>query len=229
MRYVLYRYKCPLYIAPIGRHHWHFIYYQSYTATTAIGIAATAAYTDDPFLLEFLDDFDDIVLSLLDVAQSHQQLHPLARLRAAGFVLVVVTNPLDAMCHVALKASGFPKHRVIGMAGVLDSARFRSFLAEEFNVSVEDVTAFVLGGHGDTMVPLVRYSTVAGIPLPDLVAMGWTTQEKLDGIVQEREARGDRDPSSLRLGVVFAGGGAKARAQDPPPRHRPRVSTSCGR
>ena len=90
--------------------------------------------------------------------------------------VITITNPLDAMVWVMKEATGLPANRVVGMAGVLDSARFRYFLAQEFNVSVEDVTAFVLGGHGDTMVPLIRYSTVAGIPLPDLVKMGWTTR-----------------------------------------------------
>jgi malate dehydrogenase len=94
--------------------------------------------------------------------------------------VICITNPLDAMVWALQKFSGLPKNKVVGMAGVLDSARFRTFLAEEFNVSVKDVTAFVLGGHGDTMVPSVRYSTVAGIPLPDLVKMKWTTQKKID-------------------------------------------------
>jgi malate dehydrogenase len=94
--------------------------------------------------------------------------------------VICITNPLDAMVWALQKFSGLPKSHVVGMAGVLDSARFRYFLAEEFKVSVEDVTAFVLGGHGDTMVPLARYSTVAGIPLPDLVKMGWTSKEKLE-------------------------------------------------
>ncbi|HYC12691.1 MAG TPA: malate dehydrogenase, partial [Stellaceae bacterium] len=98
--------------------------------------------------------------------------------------VITITNPLDVMVWVMREASGLPHHRVVGMAGVLDSARFRYFLAEEFKVSVEDVTAFVLGGHGDSMVPLTRYSTVAGIPLPDLVKMGWSTQERIDKIVQ---------------------------------------------
>ena len=98
--------------------------------------------------------------------------------------VICITNPLDAMVWALQKVSGLPHKKVVGMAGVLDSSRFRYFLAEEFNVSVEDVTAFVLGGHGDTMVPLVRYSTVAGIPLPDLVKMGWTSQERLDEIVE---------------------------------------------
>src|SRR6201996_4200836 len=94
--------------------------------------------------------------------------------------VICITNPLDAMVWALQKTSGLPAHKVVGMAGVLDSSRFRYFLSEEFKVSVEDVTAFVLGGHGDDMVPSVRYSTVAGIPLPDLVKMGWTTQEKIN-------------------------------------------------
>src|SRR6202162_4024960 len=98
--------------------------------------------------------------------------------------VITITNPLDAMVWVMKEATGLPANRVVGMAGVLDSARLRYFLAAEFNVSVEDVTAFVLGGHGDTMVPLIRFATVAGIPLPDLVKMGWTTSARLDAIVQ---------------------------------------------
>src|SRR5205823_5406306 len=94
-------------------------------------------------------------------------------------------------------------HRVVGMAGVLDSARFRYFLADEFKVSVQDVTAFVLGGHGDTMVPLVRYSTVAGIPLPDLIKMGWTTQERLDKIVQRTRDGGAEIVGLLKTGSAY--------------------------
>ena len=103
---------------------------------------------------------------------------------APNAFVICITNPLDAMVWALRQFSGLPTEKVCGMAGILDSARFRHFLAEEFEVSVKDVTAFVLGGHGDTMVPLARYSTVAGIPLPDLVEMGWTTQERLDAIVQ---------------------------------------------
>ena len=117
--------------------------------------------------------------------------------------VIVITNPLDAMVGVMRQVTGFPAARVVGMAGVLDSARFRYFLAEEFDVSVEDVTAFVLGGHGDTMVPLVRYSTVAGIPLPDLVKMGWTTQEKLDAIVQRTRDGGAEIVGLLKTGSAF--------------------------
>lgn len=122
---------------------------------------------------------------------------------ASDAFVIVITNPLDAMVEVMQRASGLPANKVVGMAGVLDSARFRYFLAEEFNVSVEDVTAFVLGGHGDTMVPLVRYSTVAGIPLPDLIKMGWTTQEKLDRIVQRTRDGGAEIVGLLKTGSAY--------------------------
>jgi malate dehydrogenase len=117
--------------------------------------------------------------------------------------VITITNPLDVMVWVMREATGLPHHRVIGMAGVLDSARFRYFLAEEFGVSVEDVTAFVLGGHGDSMVPLVRYSTVAGIPLPDLVKMGWTTKDRLDKIVQRTRDGGGEIVNLLKTGSAF--------------------------
>ncbi|MEQ8709340.1 MAG: malate dehydrogenase [Rhodospirillales bacterium] len=117
--------------------------------------------------------------------------------------VICITNPLDAMVWALREASGLPHNKVVGMAGVLDSARFRYFLAEEFGVSVEDVTAFVLGGHGDTMVPLTRYSTVAGIPLPDLVKMGWTTDEKLEQIVQRTRDGGAEIVGLLKTGSAF--------------------------
>jgi len=117
--------------------------------------------------------------------------------------VIVITNPLDAMVWVMREACGLPHNMVVGMAGVLDSARFRTFLAQEFKVSVEDVTAFVLGGHGDTMVPLVRYSTVAGIPLPDLIKMGWTTKERLDAIVQRTRDGGAEIVGLLKTGSAF--------------------------
>ena len=120
-----------------------------------------------------------------------------------GAFVICITNPLDAMVGVLQRASGLPAARVVGMAGVLDSARFRYFLAEEFNVSVEDVTAFVLGGHGDTMVPLVRYSAVAGIPVPDLIAMGWSTQEKIAEIVQRTRDGGAEIVGLLKTGSAF--------------------------
>jgi malate dehydrogenase len=117
--------------------------------------------------------------------------------------VICITNPLDAMVWAIQKACGLPKNKVVGMAGVLDSARFRYFLADEFGVSVEDVTAFVLGGHGDTMVPLVRYSTVAGIPLPDLIKMGWTKQERIDAIVQRTRDGGAEIVNLLKTGSAF--------------------------
>jgi malate dehydrogenase len=117
--------------------------------------------------------------------------------------VIAITNPLDVMVWVMREACGLPSQRVVGMAGVLDSARFRYFLAEELGVSVEDVSAFVLGGHGDTMVPLVRYSTVAGIPLPDLIKMGWTTQQRLDHIVQRTRDGGAEIVGLLKTGSAF--------------------------
>ena len=117
--------------------------------------------------------------------------------------VICITNPLDAMVGVLQRASGLPTNMVVGMAGVLDSARFRHFLAEEFDVSVSDVTAFVLGGHGDTMVPLARYSAVAGIPVPDLVKMGWSTQQKIDQIVQRTRDGGAEIVGLLKTGSAF--------------------------
>jgi len=122
---------------------------------------------------------------------------------APNAFVICITNPLDAMVWALQKFSGMPKNMVVGMAGVLDSARFRYFLADEFDVSVEDVTAFVLGGHGDTMVPLVRYSTVAGIPLPDLVKMGWTTEKRLDEIVIRTRNGGAEIVNLLKTGSAF--------------------------
>jgi malate dehydrogenase len=126
----------------------------------------------------------------------------IARHAPKAFV-ICITNPLDAMVWVLREASGLPAERVVGMAGVLDTARFRYFLATELGVSVEDVTAFVLGGHGDTMVPLTRYSTVAGIPLPDLVKLGWTSQERLDQIVQRTRDGGAEIVGLLKTGSAF--------------------------
>jgi malate dehydrogenase len=117
--------------------------------------------------------------------------------------VICITNPLDAMVWALREFSGLPHEKVCGMAGVLDSARFRHFLSVEFDVSMKDVTAFVLGGHGDTMVPLVRYSTVAGIPLPDLVKMGWTSQESLDAIVQRTRDGGAEIVGLLKTGSAF--------------------------
>ena len=122
---------------------------------------------------------------------------------APNAFVICITNPLDVMVWALQKYCGLPPHKVVGMAGVLDSARFRHFLAEEFNVSVQDVTAFVLGGHGDTMVPLIRYSAVAGIPVPDLIKMGWSTQEKIDKIVQRTRDGGAEIVGLLKTGSAY--------------------------
>jgi malate dehydrogenase len=117
--------------------------------------------------------------------------------------VIVITNPLDAMVYVMQKVSGLPANKVVGMAGVLDSSRMSLFLAREFNVSVEDVHACVLGGHGDTMVPLIRYSSIAGVPIPDLLAMGWSSQEKIDAIVQRTRDGGAEIVKLLGTGSAF--------------------------
>ncbi len=124
--------------------------------------------------------------------------------------VIVITNPLDAMVYVMQKESGLPPEMVVGMAGVLDSARFNCFLADEFKVSVEDVNSFVLGGHGDTMVPLTRYSTISGIPVPDLVEMGWSTKERVDAIVERTRAGGGEIVSLLATGSAFYAPAASA-------------------
>ena len=132
------------------------------------------------------------------------------REHAPGAFVICITNPLDVMVWVLQQKSGLPPHMVVGMAGVLDSARFKLFLAQEFGVSVEDVTAFVLGGHGDTMVPLTRYSTVAGIPVPDLIKMGWSTQEKIDAIVKRTANGGGEIVKLLEKGSAFYAPAASA-------------------
>ena len=129
---------------------------------------------------------------------------------APNAFVICITNPLDAMVWALQKTSGLDKKMVVGMAGVLDSARFRYFLADEFKVSVEDVTAFVLGGHGDEMVPLVRYSTVAGIPLPDLIKMGWTTEKRLEEIVDRTRKGGGEIVNLLKTGSAFYAPAASA-------------------
>ena len=143
------------------------------------------------------DDLIGINLKVMEAVGSGIKQH------APNAFVICITNPLDAMVWALQKFSGLPTHKIVGMAGVLDSARFRFFLAEEFNVSVEDVTAFVLGGHGDDMVPSVRYSTVAGVPLPDLVKMGWTTQEKLDAMVERTRKGGGEIVNLLKTGSAF--------------------------
>ncbi|WP_428699235.1 malate dehydrogenase [Stappia sp.] len=143
------------------------------------------------------DDLLEINLKVMEQVGAGLKAH------APNAFVICITNPLDAMVWALQKFSGLPANKVVGMAGVLDSARFRYFLAEEFKVSVEDVTAFVLGGHGDTMVPLTRYSTVAGIPLPDLVKMGWCTAERLEEIVQRTRDGGAEIVGLLKTGSAF--------------------------
>jgi malate dehydrogenase len=129
---------------------------------------------------------------------------------APNAFVICITNPLDAMVWALQKFSGLPKNMVVGMAGVLDSSRFRLFLSQEFNVSVQDVTAFVLGGHGDTMVPLARYSTVGGIPLTDLVKMGWVTKERLEEIIQRTRDGGAEIVGLLKTGSAYYAPAASA-------------------
>jgi malate dehydrogenase len=129
---------------------------------------------------------------------------------APNAFIIVVTNPLDAMVWVMREVTGFAHNKVVGMAGVLDSARFSCFLAEEFKVAVKDVNAFVLGGHGDTMVPLIRYSTIAGIPIPDLIKMGWSTQERIDSIVTRTRDGGAEIVGLLKTGSAFYAPAASA-------------------
>jgi len=124
--------------------------------------------------------------------------------------VICITNPLDAMVWALQRFSGLPANKVVGMAGVLDSSRFRHFIADEFDVSIKDVTAFVMGGHGDTMVPLTRYSTVAGVPLTDLVKMGWITKERLEEIVQRTRDGGAEIVGLLKTGSAFYAPAASA-------------------
>ena len=132
------------------------------------------------------------------------------RAHAPDAFVICITNPLDAMVWALQKTSGLPPKKVVGMAGVLDSSRFRYFLSEEFKVSVQDITAFVLGGHGDDMVPSLRYSTVAGVPLPDMVRMGWTTQARLDAIVERTRKGGGEIVNLLKTGSAFYAPAASA-------------------
>ena len=150
------------------------------------------------------DDLLGINLKVMDSVGAGLKTH------APDAFVICITNPLDAMVWALQKASGLPANKVVGMAGVLDSSRFRHFLAEEFKVSVEDVTAFVLGGHGDDMVPSVRYSTVAGVPLPDLIKMGWTTQERLDAMVERTRKGGGEIVNLLKTGSAFYAPAASA-------------------
>jgi len=177
--------------APIEKHDAHLIGTNSYEDSAASDIVIiTAGIPRKPGMSR-----DDLISTnagiVKNVTQNVKDLSPDA-------VIIIVSNPLDAMCHVAFEASGFPKNRVIGMAGVLDSARFRAFIAMELNVSVENTTAFVLGGHGDTMVPLPRFSTVAGIPITELMP-----KEQIDALVERTANGGAEIVGLLKTGSAF--------------------------
>ncbi|MEL6920263.1 MAG: malate dehydrogenase [Pseudomonadota bacterium] len=182
--------------SPVDGFDANFVGTQSYEAIEGADVCiVTAGVPRKPGMSR--DDLIGINLNVMEQVGAG-----IAKYAPNAFV-ICITNPLDAMVWALQKFSGLPKEKVCGMAGVLDSARFRYFLAEEFKVSVQDVTAFVLGGHGDTMVPLTRYSTVAGIPLPDLVKMGWTTKDKLDSIVQRTRDGGAEIVGLLKTGSAY--------------------------
>jgi malate dehydrogenase len=189
--------------APVDGFNAHFTGTNSYEAMEGAAVCVvTAGVPRKPGMSR--DDLLGINLKVMEQVGSGIKKY------APGAFVICITNPLDAMVWALQKACGLPKQMVVGMAGVLDSARFRYFLADEFNVSVEDVTAFVLGGHGDAMVPLARYSTVAGIPLPDLVKMKWTTQARLDAIVQRTRDGGAEIVNLLKTGSAFYAPAASA-------------------
>ena len=177
--------------APIEKHDAHLIGANDYGATEKSDIVIiTAGIPRKPGMSR--DDLLSTNAGIMKiVTQEVSKLSPDA-------VLIIVSNPLDAMCHVALETSGFPKNRVMGMAGVLDSARFRAFIAMELNVSVENTHAFVLGGHGDTMVPLPRYSTVAGIPITELMS-----KDRIDALVERTANGGAEIVSLMKTGSAF--------------------------
>src|SRR5476651_1448044 len=182
--------------SPVNKFDAKFIGTNSYEAIDGADVCiVTAGVPRKPGMSR--DDLLDINLKVMGQVGSGIKKY------APDAFVICITNPLDAMVWALQKASNMPHKKVVGMAGVLDSSRFRYFLADEFNVSVEDVTAFVLGGHGDTMVPLVKYSTVAGIPLPDLVKMGWTSQARLDKIVQRTRDGGAEIVGLLKTGSAF--------------------------
>jgi malate dehydrogenase len=177
--------------APIEKHDAHLLGANAYEATAGSNIVIiTAGIPRKPGMSR-----DDLLSTNAGIVKKVTT--EVAR-RSPQAILIIVSNPLDAMCHVAFEASGFPKQRVIGMAGVLDSARFRAFIAMELNVSVENTHAFVLGGHGDTMVPLPRYSSVAGIPITELM-----TKERIDALVQRTRNGGAEIVSLLKTGSAF--------------------------
>ena len=177
--------------APIEKHDAHLLGSNTYDATAGSHIVIiTAGIPRKPGMSR-----DDLLSTNAGIVKKVTQE---VASRSPQAILIIVSNPLDAMCHVAYEASGFPKQRVIGMAGVLDSARFRAFIAMELNVSVESTHAFVLGGHGDTMVPLPRYSTVAGIPITELM-----TPERIAALVQRTRNGGAEIVGLLKTASAF--------------------------
>ncbi|HEX5778159.1 MAG TPA: malate dehydrogenase [Xanthobacteraceae bacterium] len=190
-------------LSPVEKFDARFSGTQSYEAIEGADvIIVTAGVPRKPGMSR--DDLLSINLKVMEQAGAGIKKY------APNAFVICITNPLDAMVWAIQKACGLPKNKVVGMAGVLDSARFRYFLADEFNVSVEDVTAFVLGGHGDTMVPLTRYSTVAGVPIPDLIKMGWSTQDRIDSIVQRTRDGGAEIVNLLKTGSAFYAPAASA-------------------
>ncbi|MBX9932109.1 MAG: malate dehydrogenase [Methylobacterium sp.] len=189
--------------APVDGFDAHYTGASDYSAIAGANVViVTAGVPRKPGMSR--DDLIGINLKVMEAVGNGIKTH------APDAFVICITNPLDAMVWALQKFSGLPPQKVVGMAGVLDSARFRHFLADEFKVSVEDVTAFVLGGHGDDMVPLVRYSTVAGVPLPDLVKLGWTTQEKLDAMVERTRKGGGEIVNLLKTGSAFYAPAASA-------------------
>ena len=182
--------------APVDGFNAHFKGTQSYADIAGSDVViVTAGVPRKPGMSR--DDLLNINLSVMRAVGEGLKQH------AKDAFVICITNPLDAMVWALREFSGLPHHKVVGMAGVLDSARFRHFLSDEFKVSVEDITAFVLGGHGDTMVPLTRFSTVAGIPLTELVKMGWIKQDRLDQIVQRTRDGGAEIVGLLKTGSAF--------------------------
>ena len=182
--------------APVEGFDAHFVGTNSYEAIDGAAVCiVTAGVPRKPGMSR--DDLLGINLKVMEQVGSGIKKY------APDAFVICITNPLDAMVWALQRCCGLPKPMVVGMAGVLDSARFRYFLADEFNVSVEDVTAFVLGGHGDSMVPLPRYSTVAGVPLPDLIKMGWTTEKRINEIVMRTRNGGAEIVNLLKTGSAF--------------------------
>ncbi len=177
--------------APIEKHDAHLIGSNSYDVSANSDVVIiTAGIPRKPGMSR-----DDLLKTNKNIIK---QVTAAVAEKSRNAILIIVSNPLDAMCHVAFETSGFPKQRVIGMAGVLDSARFRSFIAKELDVSVENTHAFVLGGHGDTMVPLPRYSTVAGIPITELIP-----KDRIDALVERTRNGGGEIVSLLKTGSAF--------------------------